>query len=155
MILYKKGNNTEKSLKQNLLKEPYLIINILLAGVIILVMIYSGIFSPDKDDYPVTCIHEKLTGQPCVSCGLSHSFSLIVRGRIGGSIPMEYLWYESIPIFLSSAFPESRIFYILHKIYGYPQTAYSNRFRRLRLDFPYSFLALYCQYLFRFIRSLV
>jgi hypothetical protein len=64
------------------IKEPYLTINIVLTGVIILVMIYSVVFSPDKDDYPVTCIHEKLTGEPCVSCGLSHSFSLILRGRI-------------------------------------------------------------------------
>jgi len=64
------------------LNEPYLIINIFLAGVIMLVMIYSGIFSPDKNSYPVECIHEKLTGEPCVSCGLSHSFSLILRGRI-------------------------------------------------------------------------
>ena len=63
------------------IKEPYFTINIVLTGVIMLVMIYSIVFSPDKDDYPVTCIHEKLTGEPCVSCGLSHSFSLILRGR--------------------------------------------------------------------------
>jgi len=63
-------------------KEPYLIINIFFAGVILLIFAYSGFFSPEKDNYPVTCIHEKLTGQPCVSCGLSHSFSLIVRGRV-------------------------------------------------------------------------
>ena len=62
-------------------KEPYLIINIVFAGIILLIMLYSGIFSPEKNDYPVTCIHEKITGQPCVSCGLSHSFSLIIRGR--------------------------------------------------------------------------
>lgn len=68
--------------KVRLRKEPYLIINIFLAGIILLIMLYSGIFSPDKDNYPVTCIHEQLTGEPCVSCGLSHSFSLIVRGRV-------------------------------------------------------------------------
>jgi hypothetical protein len=62
--------------------EPYLKINIVLAGVILLIMAYSGIFSPEKDNYPVVCIHEKITGEPCVSCGLSHSFSLILRGRI-------------------------------------------------------------------------
>jgi hypothetical protein len=62
--------------------EPYFLINIILAGVILLILAYSGIFSPDKDNYPVTCIHEKITGLPCSSCGLSHSFSLIVRGRI-------------------------------------------------------------------------
>jgi len=62
--------------------EPYLIINIILTGVVFLVFAYSGFFSPVKDNYPVVCIHEKLTGEPCVSCGLSHSFSLILRGRI-------------------------------------------------------------------------
>lgn len=62
--------------------EPYLKINIVLAGVILLIMAYSGIFSPEKDNYPVVCIHEKITGEPCVSCGLSHSFSLILRGRV-------------------------------------------------------------------------
>lgn len=63
-------------------KEPYLLINIVFAGIIIVVMAYSGIFSPVKNDYPVACIHEKLTGEPCASCGLSHSFSLILRGQI-------------------------------------------------------------------------
>ena len=62
--------------------EPYLVINIVFAGVILLIMAYSGIFSPEKGNYPVVCIHEKITGEPCVSCGLSHSFSLIIRGRI-------------------------------------------------------------------------
>lgn len=69
-------------MKAGLSNEPYLIINIVFAGVILLVMIYSGIFSPDKSDHPIACFHEKVTGQQCVSCGLSHSFSLIVRGRI-------------------------------------------------------------------------
>jgi len=47
-----------------------------------LIFAYSGFFSPEKDNYPVTCIHELITGKPCISCGLSHSFSLIVRGRV-------------------------------------------------------------------------
>lgn len=64
------------------LREAYPLINILLAGVVLLVMAYSGIFSPEKDDYPVACVHEKLTGQPCASCGLSHSFSYILRGDL-------------------------------------------------------------------------
>jgi len=49
---------------------------------ILLVFAYSGIFSPDKNNYPVVCLHEKITGQPCFSCGLSHSFSLILQGKI-------------------------------------------------------------------------
>ncbi|MGD0583428.1 MAG: DUF2752 domain-containing protein [Bacteroidales bacterium] len=62
--------------------DPYLKINVIFAGVVVLVMAYSGIFSPDRNNYPVVCIHEKITGMKCFSCGLSHSFSLIVRGRI-------------------------------------------------------------------------
>ena len=82
MILYKRKNSPEQNLKVSLRNEPYLIINIFFAGVILLIIAYSGFFSPEKDNYPVTCLHEKLTGEPCFSCGLSHSFSLIVRGKI-------------------------------------------------------------------------
>jgi hypothetical protein len=67
---------------QGINQHPYLIINIVFAGVIFLIIAYSGIFSPDKNNYPVVCLHEKLTGVPCFSCGLSHSFSLIIRGRL-------------------------------------------------------------------------
>ena len=81
MIVSLTENKTMTAIREGL-NEPYLVINIILAGVILLIMIYSGIFSPDENDYPVVCIHEKLTGVPCVSCGLSHSFSLILRGRI-------------------------------------------------------------------------
>lgn len=82
MIQLKKENNFFREFLIPIRKEPYLKINIILAGVVLLVLAYSGIFSPDRDNYPVTCIHEKITGLPCFSCGLSHSFSLIVRGRI-------------------------------------------------------------------------
>jgi hypothetical protein len=61
--------------------EPYLLMNLIFAGAVVLIVAYSVIFSPDKNNYPVVCIHQKITGEPCFSCGLSHSFSLIVRGR--------------------------------------------------------------------------
>jgi len=70
------------SLMAGFRNEPYITINLILAGVILLIFMYSGFFSPDKDNYPVVCIHERLTGEQCASCGLSHSFSLILRGRI-------------------------------------------------------------------------
>jgi len=77
----RKSNNGSR-LPERFKTEPYLLINTILTGVILLVFAYSGFFSPEKDNYPVVCIHEKLTGEPCVSCGLSHSFSLVLRGRI-------------------------------------------------------------------------
>jgi len=62
--------------------NQYLLLNLIFAGVILLIMGYSIFYSPDEERYPVPCVHEKLTGEPCPSCGLSHAFSLIVRGRI-------------------------------------------------------------------------
>ena len=47
---------------------------------------YSLFYSPDENRYPVPCVHEELTGEPCPSCGLSHAFSLIVRGRISEAL---------------------------------------------------------------------
>jgi Protein of unknown function (DUF2752) len=97
MLLSGRKNKSEYDLKARPGKESYLIINTIFAGVILLIFAYSGIFSPVKDNYPVMCIHQKLTGEPCVSCGLSHSFSLIVRGRIAEA----YQWNQyAMRIFL-------------------------------------------------------
>lgn len=88
MTPWRRKSNYVSDLKYRFRREPYLLINLTLTGVILLVFLYSGFFSPVKDNYPVVCIHEKLTGEPCVSCGLSHSFSLILRGKI----PEAYDW---------------------------------------------------------------
>ncbi len=82
MTLLRKASKFSREFFSGIKNKPYIIINIVFAGVILLILIYSGIFSPDKNNYPVTCIHEKLSGLPCFSCGLSHSFSLIIRGRV-------------------------------------------------------------------------
>ena len=82
MIPLVKGSSLLKDFISEFHKEPYLKINVILAGVIMMIFIYSGIFSPEKNNYPVVCFHEKITGEPCASCGLSHSFSLIELGRI-------------------------------------------------------------------------
>jgi len=67
-------------------RRAYFAVNAIFAGVILLIMGYSAFYSPDTGQYPVPCIHEKLTGEPCPSCGLSHAFSLIVRGRIAEAL---------------------------------------------------------------------
>jgi hypothetical protein len=130
MILLSRKNNRDIKSGIRLKNEPYLIINLILAGVILLIMAYSGIFSPDKNDYPVVCIHEKLTGEPCTSCGLSHSFSLILRGRIDEAWKWNengmrvFLFFVSqffLRIFFSRfyvKFPDSRKQLILFDITG-------------------------------------
>lgn len=92
-------------------QEPYILINIIFAGAILLILVYSGLFSPEKDNYPVTCIHEKLTGEPCISCGLSHSFSLIVRGRINEAYQWNIYGMRVFLFFISQLF--MRIIFLL------------------------------------------
>lgn len=82
MTLSRNKNSLFTGLIRSFGRDSYITVSLVLAGIIVLVIAYSGIFSPDSNNYPVVCIHEKLTGEPCFSCGLSHSFSLIVRGRI-------------------------------------------------------------------------
>ena len=60
-------------------EASYNIINLIIAGVIIVIFIYSGIFSASENAYPVQCVHEKVSGLSCPSCGLSRSFSAMVR----------------------------------------------------------------------------
>lgn len=104
MILWSRRNSLGPKQKVRIKNEPYLIINIVFAGVILLIMAYSGIFSPEKNNYPVVCIHEKLTGQPCVSCGLSHSLSLILRGRIEDAYRWNVYGMRVFIFFLSQLF---------------------------------------------------
>jgi len=82
MTPLRRANNFLSEFFSGIKNDPYLILNTIFAGVILLIFFYSVIFSPDKNNYPVICIREKITGLPCFSCGLTHSFSLIVRGKI-------------------------------------------------------------------------
>lgn len=47
---------------------------------------YSLLFSPEENNYPVVCMHERITGEQCPSCGISHAFSLFVRGRVSEAL---------------------------------------------------------------------
>jgi len=62
--------------------RSYLIINFIFSGIVVAILIYSAVFSPETNNYPVQCVHEIITGQPCPSCGISHSFSYIIRGDL-------------------------------------------------------------------------
>lgn len=79
-------NNATCQVKRAADQKVYISVNAIFAGVILIIMGYSGFYSPDESMYPVPCLHEKITGEPCPSCGLSHAFSLIVRGRIDEAI---------------------------------------------------------------------
>ena len=76
------ANKSEKGVDPTSERKTYLAINAIFAGIIIIIFIYSGFFCPEKNNYPVKCAHEQITGQPCPSCGISRSFSYIIRGDL-------------------------------------------------------------------------
>ena len=59
--------------------HPYKVINLIFAGIILLIMVYSGIFSAENE-HPIDCIYQKTHNVPCATCGLSNSFSEMLRG---------------------------------------------------------------------------
>jgi len=68
--------------RQRIPIRPYYVVNIFLAGIIMMVFIYSGLFSAREKNYPVPSFYEKITGKPAPSSGLSRAFSEIVRGNL-------------------------------------------------------------------------
>jgi len=78
-------------------KRSYLLVNFIFAGIILIIFVYSGIYSPDKNDHPVKCIHEELLGSKCPTCGMSRGFSAIVRFRFIDAVEFQR---NSIPVFL-------------------------------------------------------
>lgn len=68
-----------KNSRDLFLKEPYHIINLTFAGIILMIFIYSGIFSAEKNNHPIESNCAGIENHPCKSEGLSRSFSEIVR----------------------------------------------------------------------------
>jgi hypothetical protein len=78
-------------------KKSYLVLNLIFAGIILAIFIYSGIYSPDKNNHPIKCIHEELLGAKCPTCGMSRGFSAIVRGQINDALVYQQ---NSVSVFL-------------------------------------------------------
>jgi hypothetical protein len=70
------------SRRQRKISRPYHIVNISLAGILMMVFFYSGLFSAEKGNHPVPSFYEKITGEKAPSSGLSRAFSEIMRGNI-------------------------------------------------------------------------
>jgi hypothetical protein len=70
------------SRRQKRIHKPYRIINLSLAGIIMMVFVYSGLFSAHRDNHPIPSFYEIITGEPSPSSGLSRAFSEIVRGNM-------------------------------------------------------------------------
>jgi len=61
--------------------HSYLTLNFSFTGIILLVFLYSFIFSAEKDNHPIPSFYSRFTGKKSPTTGLSRSFSEIIRGR--------------------------------------------------------------------------
>lgn len=77
--------------------DPYLVVNLVLGLCFLLVIIYSAVFSPEPDSHPIPCVYTRLTGEACVSCGLSRGLSHGIRGQFGAAAGVNP---HSIPVLL-------------------------------------------------------
>jgi hypothetical protein len=58
---------------------PYLVLNRVFAGIILLIILYSVLYSLEKERYPIPSGSQFFSGNRTISTGLSHSFSAVVR----------------------------------------------------------------------------
>ncbi len=61
--------------------SSYIIVNIILAVILLLILIYSGLFSIEKINHPIHSAYSHITGDDTVSTGLSRAFSALIRGK--------------------------------------------------------------------------
>lgn len=79
-----------------LFSHPYLWVNFFIGVAFLAVVFYSVVFSPETGAHPIPCVYTSITGEPCVSCGMSRGFSHIVRGDLEAAAGTNI---HSIPVF--------------------------------------------------------
>lgn len=67
------------------LSSPYQMINILTGLLVIFILAYSAVYSATGSGYPAECTHVRYLGEECPACGLSQSFSEMIRGRFSSA----------------------------------------------------------------------
>ena len=103
------------SRRQRKINRPYHIINISLAGILMMIFIYSGLFSAKKDNHPVPSFYERITGEKAPSSGLSRAFSEIMRGDLQAAREHNRDGLLIFSFFLIQFFQRILVLLLLHK----------------------------------------
>jgi len=98
-------------------QNSYIKINIIFTGIIIVIFIYSGIFSPQKSNHPIPSGYSLVAGESTKSTGLSRAFSSIVRFEFD-----QALNYNSESLRVFSFFLFQLVFRVIFSLiyYRYP-----------------------------------
>ncbi len=67
-------------------RHPYLIVCMAFALLLPGVFIYAALVPPVGGKHPLPCSHVLLVGESCASCGLSGSFSFLMRGQVKAAL---------------------------------------------------------------------
>ena len=87
-------NNKGRKIKVNqrtilrifaIFRESYIKINCIFLVIILLIFIYSAVFSAEKKNHPIPSFHFEISGEKTTSSGLSCSFSEILRGNFNSA----------------------------------------------------------------------
>lgn len=62
-----------------MLRDSYQILHLIFAGIILMIFVYSAIFSPSKGGHPIPSQYQLIEGEATASTGMSRAFSSIVR----------------------------------------------------------------------------
>jgi len=89
----------------------YQIINIFLAGIILCLFLYSGLFSPEGIPHPIPSLFTKITGLPSISTGLTRSFSAILHGNFKLAQEMNPYGWDIFLFFLFQLFFRIGLFF--------------------------------------------
>ena len=95
----------------DLIDNPYKMINVIFASIILAIFIYSAIFSPDKSNYPFQSESRQFLDQDSQSTGLSRSFSSIVRFNFADARKYNAFGIQIFMFFIIQLF--LRIFFLL------------------------------------------
>ncbi len=72
-------------MRNRIYRESYIKINLIFGVIILLIFIYSGIFSTEKQNHPIPSFYLEISGERPLSSGLSGSFSEIIRGNFNNA----------------------------------------------------------------------
>ncbi len=90
--------------------NPYKLINVIFAIIILAIFIYSASFSPEKTKYPIPSESKWLLNQDSLSTGLSRSFSSIIRFNYADAGKYNPLGFQIFMFFVIQFF--LRIFFL-------------------------------------------
>jgi len=120
--------------------QSYVILNIVFAVIIVVILVYSAMFTPKSGGHPIKSACMEYTGKPCKSTGLTRSFAYIMRGNFEEARKMNK---NGIGVFLFFAIT------LVLRVLSMYLSVYHNQYEKKWKRFDISFTIIFFLYSFR------